>query len=122
MRTGPNGELLSNNGKQLDFNKSIYDEKFDKSIIASLLQRIYYNPANAQQEITQWIMQSPDRREESSPEQIQDLEKELGTKGTSVNEQDTKDTSIPEQARELWNIFHNDDALKSMKRGTSDEL
>ena len=50
--------------------------------------------------------------ESSSPEQIQELEKELGTKGTSVNESDTKDTSMSEQEREL-----RDAILGGMKEG-----
>ena len=41
----------------------------------------------------------------SSPEQIQDLKKEMGTEGTSVNEPDTKDTSVPEQIQGLAELL-----------------
>lgn len=44
----------------------------------------------------------------TSPEQIQDLEKEFGTKGDN-NDTGTPYQSreeVPEQARELWDIMH----------------
>ena len=56
--------------------------------------------------------------ESSSPEQIQDLEKEFGTQGdnsdTGTPYQSRED--VPESARDLWDIMHNDEAINSMRR------
>lgn len=45
--------------------------------------------------------QSMEPEQSSSPEQVQELEKELGTRGTDANKPDTKDTGMSEQERLL---------------------
>lgn len=58
-------------------------------------------------------------KQNASPEQIQDLEKEFGTQGdnsdTGTPYQSRED--VPESARDLWDIMHNDEAINSMRRG-----
>ncbi|MBR6136069.1 MAG: hypothetical protein IKQ22_06260 [Clostridia bacterium] len=60
-----------------------------------------------------------DYEDYTTPEQIQDLEKEFGTQGdnsdTGTPYQSRED--VPESARDLWDIMHNDEAINSMRRG-----
>ena len=65
------------------------------------------------------LVQTYEPEQSSSPEQIQDLEKEFGTQGdnsdTGTPYQSRED--VPESARDLWDIMHNDEAINSMRRG-----
>jgi hypothetical protein len=59
-------------------------------------------------------------KESSSPEQIRDLEKEFSKPETDNSDAGTSYQSredVPEQARDLWDIMHNDEAINSMRRG-----
>lgn len=70
------------------------------------------NPMRIISDITAKAFPEKDGVIQSSPEQIQDLEKELGTEGSNVNEPDIKDTGMSEQERELRNAI-----LGGMKEG-----
>lgn len=78
------------------------DENYKPSELVKSYARKFYGPL-----------------EGDSPEQIQDLEKEFGTQGdnsdTGTPYQSRED--VPESARDLWDIMHNDEAINSMRRG-----
>ena len=123
MRTGPNGELLNNAGQDVmspDYKGSYFkaadiDELRDYT--ARILNHIKKHPDQADKYINNWFTNcyaedAESWPESSSPEQVQDLEKELGTEGNHVNKTNTEDTGMSEQERELRNAI-----LGGMKEG-----
>lgn len=130
MKTGPNGELLNNAGQDVmspDYKGSYFrvaDIDNLRDYTARILNHIKKHPDQADKYIDNWFANCYDEDgeswpESSSPEQIQDLEKELGTQGdnsdTGTPYQSRED--VPESARDLWDIMHNDEAINSMRRG-----
>ena len=89
----------------------LYDDIMKYATESSYYEDENYKPNDLVKQYAKQYL-GPLEEDHFGEEQVQDLEKELGTKGTSVNEPNTKDTDMSEQERELRNAI-----LGGMKEG-----
>lgn len=93
----------------------VYDDL--RSVIASVTEDLENEKTNGLQQLNDLGTDPEDFEDKSAYQKYYD-QIDKANRGKQWESRE----DVPEQARELWDIIHNNDALKSMKRGTGDEL